>query len=126
MIQDTTKRYEMIRNGTKRIQSSFAQWGAALPTGYLQQDGIAYEGNLPQVYLQKFISLFFSGFEAWADYRRTGYPQLVPGPANVNDGKIPTRLPYPLQEQTLNATNYQQAVSQMGGDDLNTRLWWQP
>jgi hypothetical protein len=51
MIQDTIKRYEMIQN---------AQWGAALPTGYLQQDGIAYDGNLPQVYLQKFISLFFS------------------------------------------------------------------
>lgn len=110
----------------KGIQASFAQWGAAMPAGFLQQNGIAYCGRLPQLYLQKFISLFFAGFEAWADYRRTGYPALVPGPTNVNDDKIPSRLPYPLQEQTLNATHYQQAVAEMGGDDVNTRHWWQP
>lgn len=110
----------------KGIQASFAQWGAVMATDFLTQEGIAYNGSLPQLYLQKFISLFFAGFEGWSDYRRTGYPQLVPGPANVNDGKIPSRIPYPLQEQTLNETNYTQAVFQMGGDDLNTRLWWQP
>lgn len=120
VIGDAKELYE------KGILASFAQWGAAMPPGFLQQAGIAYDSTLPQLFLQKFISLFFSGFEGWSDYRRTGYPMLVPGPANVNDGKIPSRLPYPLQEQTLNATNYQQAVSNMGGDDLNTRLWWQP
>jgi hypothetical protein len=110
----------------KGIQTSFAQWGAVMAPNFLEQEGIAYTGSLPQLYLQKFISLFFTGFEGWSDYRRTGYPQLVPGPTNVNDGKIPARIPYPLQEQTLNETNYKQAVAQMGGDDLNTRLWWQP
>jgi Susd and RagB outer membrane lipoprotein len=70
--------------------------------------------------------LFFAGFEGWSDYRRTGYPQLVAGPANVNDNRIPSRIPYPLQEQTLNANNYKEAILKMGTDDMNTRLWWQP
>lgn len=110
----------------KGIALSFEWWGAPFDDEYLLQEGVAYDGSLEPIMLQKFFALFFSGMEAWAEYRRTGLPALVPGPANVNDNKIPSRLPYPLEEQSLNAKSYQEAVSELGGDDMNKKLWWQP
>lgn len=107
------------------IQHSFEYWGAPFSADYLTHPSVAYDGGLPKVYLQKYFSLFFTGIEAWSDYRRTGYPHLVPGPTNVNDGKIPSRLPYPLSEQSLNQNNYHEASQRIGGDDMNSRMWWQ-
>ncbi len=108
------------------IQASFAYWGAPFTADYLQQPGVVFDGQLPKVYLQKFFALFFAGMEAWCEYRRTGYPLLVPGPTNVNNGQIPSRIPYPLTEQSLNQANYEEAASRMtGGDTMNGRMWWQ-
>ncbi|WP_295120250.1 SusD/RagB family nutrient-binding outer membrane lipoprotein [uncultured Chitinophaga sp.] len=108
------------------IKASFAYWGAPFTESYLTQQGVVYDGSLSKIYLQKFYALFFTGMEAWNEYRRTGYPVLVPGPTNVNDGKIPNRIPYPLSEQSLNRTNYTDAAARMGNDNMNHRMWWQP
>ncbi|WP_158624902.1 SusD/RagB family nutrient-binding outer membrane lipoprotein [Gynurincola endophyticus] len=114
---------ELYENG---IKASFEYWGAQFSESYLQQEGVKYDQSLSKIYLQKFFALFFTGMEAWNEYRRTGYPLLVPGPTNVNDGKIPTRIPYPLSEQSLNRINYNEAAARMGGDNMNHRMWWQP
>ncbi|GGC23547.1 hypothetical protein GCM10011386_14350 [Parapedobacter defluvii] len=107
------------------IQASFEYWDAPFTPAYLQQSGVAFDGQLPKVYLQKFFALFFTGMEAWCEYRRTGYPLLVPGPTNVNDGKVPNRIPYPLAEQSLNQSHYEEAASRIGGDTMNGKMWWQ-
>lgn len=107
------------------IKLSFDYWDAPFNDNYLTHPSVAYDGGLPKVYLQKYFSLFFTGIEAWSDYRRTGYPNLIPGPTNVNDGKIPARLPYPLSEQSLNQNNYREASQRIGGDDMNSKMWWQ-
>ncbi len=107
------------------VQASFQYWGAPFDPSYLQQEGVAFDGELPKVYLQKFFALFFTGMEAWFEYRRTGYPHLVPGPTNTNDGKIPNRIPYPLEEQSLNRDNYKAEVSTIGEDNMNVKVWWQ-
>lgn len=109
----------------KAIQASFRYWGAPFDASYLQQPGVAFDGSLARIYLQKFFALFFTGMEAWCEYRRTGYPNLVPGPTNSNNGKIPSRIPYPLEEQSLNTNNYNEAASRIGGDNMNTKVWWQ-
>ncbi|TJZ53325.1 SusD/RagB family nutrient-binding outer membrane lipoprotein [Sphingobacterium olei] len=107
------------------IKSSFDYWGAPFETDYLAHPSVAYDGGLEKIYLQKYFSLFFTGIEAWCEYRRTGHPRLVPGPTNVNDGKIPSRLPYPISEQSLNQQQYQEASQRMGGDHMNGKMWWQ-
>ena len=109
----------------KGIRASFQYWGAAFDAAYLQQPGVEYDGSLSKIFLQKFFALFFTGMEAWAEYRRTGYPNLVPGPTNSNNGKIPTRIPYPLEEQSLNMDHYKEASTRIGGDNMNTKVWWQ-
>lgn len=107
------------------IKASFAYWGATFSDSYLQQTSVKYDGSLAKLYLQKFFALYFTGMEAWNEYRRTGYPLLVAGPTNVNDGKVPSRIPYPLSEQSLNRTNYADAAKRMGNDNMNYKMWWQ-
>ena len=96
--------------------------------GYLAQTDVAYTGSmdekLAKVALQKWISLFYTGFEAWSDWRRTGMPEIVPGEDAGNDKMVPVRFQYPNDVKSTNNENYQEAVSRMGADDLNTRLWW--
>lgn len=95
---------------------------------YLAQPEVALSAdtptNLEKIAMQKWISLFYTGFEAWSDWRRTGMPEVVPGADAANDGKVPVRFQYPNSVKSTNAENYQAAVSRMGADNLNTRMWW--
>lgn len=90
---------------------------------YLAQPKVAYAG-LPSIGLQKWIALYGNGPEAWAEWRRLGYPVLRAGPNAANDGLIPRRLRYPVSEQSLNGANLATAVARQGGAELNNRVWW--
>jgi hypothetical protein len=81
--------------------------------------------GLRQIQFQQWISHFMNGNEAWANWRRTGVPELEMGP-DLALSRIPVRFAYPDLEQSLNATNLDAAVSRQGGGlDLTTPLWWQ-
>jgi hypothetical protein len=93
---------------------------------YLANPRVTYDpaNGLRQIHLQKWISLYMNGAEAFAEWRRTGVPDLTPGP-NLTVSRIPIRFPYPDTEQSYNNANLQQAVSRQGGGlDLTTPLWW--
>jgi hypothetical protein len=79
-----------------------------------------------QIYNQFWVGIFPDAQEVYNNYRRTGYPALVPNnyPGNATGGKIFRRLLYPVSEQTLNRTSYNEAVQRQGTDDLMTRVWW--
>ena len=96
-------------------------------TAYLAQPQIQYQGGpagLNQIWLQKWVSLFGNGPEAYAEWRRTGIPHLQAGPDAINDGLIPVRLPYPDREHSLNREAVEAAIARQGGATLNTRVWW--
>ncbi len=66
-------------------------------------------------------------YESWANWRRSGYPVLIPVvyPNNVTNGTIPRRFPYPLAESNINPVNYKAASDAVpGGDNLTGRVWW--
>lgn len=92
-------------------------------TTYLANARVAYAG-LPSIGLQKWIALYGNGPEAYAEWRRTGYPVLQAGPDALNDGRIPVRLPYPTIEESLNNAALQEAISRQGGAGLNVPVWW--
>jgi len=112
------------------IRASMEQWGVAdadIAT-YLAQPRVAYAGGtagLAQIGVQKWISLFTQGYEAWSEWRRTGYPNLTPAlNAKTSDGQIPRRVLYPQTEQSFNNAHLQAAITSQGGSDaLNKRLW---
>ncbi|MDJ1483724.1 SusD/RagB family nutrient-binding outer membrane lipoprotein [Cytophagaceae bacterium YF14B1] len=65
--------------------------------------------------------------EAWSNWRRSGYPVLVPVnyTGNFSNSTIPRREPYPSNEATQNPQSYQDAVKSLtGGDTWTTRVWW--
>lgn len=74
---------------------------------------------------EKWKTLFGQAFDAWAEFRRTGYPNLVPATDYSNNGEIPGRFLYPNEEAALNPSNYTTAVGRINGGDHNySKVWW--
>ena len=111
------------------IQAHFEYYETAVPADYFTRDAIALNGtsdaNLEKILTQKWFSLFMVGHEAWFNVRRTGIPVLTPGPDNFNNDQYPSRYLYPESEQAANKVNYDAAVSRIGGDNINTKSWWE-
>lgn len=130
------------------VEASMLKWGVdeAVVAAYVAGLPAASEET---VLTQKYIALYMQPYEAWAEYRRTGYPNTLAMPGQNydvsvprEDGSItifsydfdplveltdlPDRVSYPRVEQNLNQANRDAAVESMGGDDMDTKLWWQP
>lgn len=131
-------------NYNNGVKASMERWGIT------SEQADIYVNSLPaaskeNVLTQKYIALFMQPYEAWAEYRRTGYPNtfLLPGQTGTlnvatSTGQttytftslisgltdLPTRLFYPISVQTLNTANYQAASNAIGGDQMNTKLIW--
>lgn len=107
------------------IDASLAQYGVSDPT-FKTVSGIAYDPAkaIEQIATQRWIHLYLDGWEAWAEWRRTGFPVLTAGPNSANPAGIPRRLVYPAADKTVNADNYAKVLTQQGPDNLNTKVWW--
>lgn len=77
---------------------------------------------------QLWEALLMNGPEAYANWRRSGFPVLTPGyyPGYSNSTTIPRRFEYPLSEKVQNAENVNAAIQQIDGgvDDWTKRVWW--
>lgn len=97
--------------------------------------------NAETVATQKYIHLYMNGTEAWAEYRRTGYPTTLLKPGEVSHsvggtnllfepltdvkGDLPARVKYPTNESTLNGDNFNAAITKIGGDNNNHfKMFW--
>ena len=89
-----------------------------------------FETNLERIITQKWIAMYPDGPEGWAEFRRTGYPKLLPVVSNNSNGTINTavqirRIPYPQSEYNNNKTGVQSGIAALGGPDGGgTKLWW--
>ncbi|NTS42625.1 SusD/RagB family nutrient-binding outer membrane lipoprotein [Flavisolibacter sp. BT320] len=103
--------------------------GAARDT-YLAANPLAAGRELEQINTQYWIASFLNGPEAFANFRRSGFPTLTPNPygqpsnPDVPNGTFIRRLTYPTSELSVNATNVNAAVARQGADKLSTRVWW--
>lgn len=94
---------------------------------YVASPRVAYSAStgLQQIALQRWIALFSEGTEAYSAWRRTGVPDLQPGPAAITSPHIVARrLTYPVSEQSFNNAALQAATSAQGGASLTDRVWW--
>lgn len=95
-------------------------------TTFLANPNVSYTGSSTQklalIYNQKWLHFgFLQSDEAWAEYRRTKYPQLTfPTETLVGYENPSTRLLYPTVETAYN-TNYS---SVKGKDTRNTKIFW--
>ena len=83
--------------------------------------------DMEEINTQYWIASFLNGPEAFANFRRSGYPDLTPNPYPGSDLKTEDfirRLTYPDGEINVNNKNYMEAVNRQGADILDTRVWW--
>ena len=144
---------ECYENG---IAASMEQWGVTNSAAYISSTNTpaAYTSpnavyNLPalsdipvafgstqavqreQIGTQKWLALYPSSSpNAWAEFRRTGFPKLYPRLNNSNpDASVQAnsvkRLTFPPNEAIINAKGFQSGVQKLGGSDkTSTKLWW--
>jgi hypothetical protein len=80
------------------------------------------------IIIEKYKALYGqNAVGVWNDYRRTGYPVIIPNPAGANgnnpSGIVPRRLLYPISERLGNPESFQQAVNAQGGHLLDDDIW---
>tara|TARA_R110002073_G_scaffold40547_5_gene114928 strand:+ start:10827 stop:12314 length:1488 start_codon:yes stop_codon:yes gene_type:complete len=93
---------------------------------YLTANPFVPSEALKMINEQYWVATFGNGLETFSNWKRSGYPVLIPADvaATLTGGKIPRRLPYPASEKLNNPDNVAAATTQQGGDDLLTRMWW--
>ncbi|MBV7529676.1 SusD/RagB family nutrient-binding outer membrane lipoprotein [Chitinophaga sp. sic0106] len=92
---------------------------------FLTENPLAAGTELKQINSQLYIALMLNGPETFANWRRSGYPELKATPTNESTSTtIPRRFQYPLSEKEQNAVNVQAAVERIGEDDWTRRVWW--
>ncbi len=95
---------------------------------YLAKPGVAYSAAdaLELINTQLWIAYLRMGTQAFANFRRSGFPALSPNLSNnLLDGGFVRRLSYPDYELAQNRDNYMKAVQAIGGsDNLTTRVFW--
>ncbi|HEX5171199.1 MAG TPA: SusD/RagB family nutrient-binding outer membrane lipoprotein [Cyclobacteriaceae bacterium] len=97
---------------------------------YIAEVGVAYDGTLEQLMEQKWIASWTSATESWFDYRRTGLPALVAGPAGKRT-VLPVRFYYMTDELRLNETNTTSAlelleITSYSQADAENSAWSKP
>lgn len=110
------------------ISANFAYWNLDMPTDFLTRTDVSWDGSMERLMEQKWIAMFFNNtLEMWGEHKRTGLPNLVPGPlaTTVTNGLVPTRVFYPSLEQSVNSANYNAASSNIGGDIITAEHWYQ-
>lgn len=110
------------------VRLSILEWGGtdADADAYLAQPTVAYNtagGSWQQrIGTQAWIAYYNRGFEGWLSIRRLDYPELTLPDAAVSG--FPSRLTYPVNEQTVNPPGYTAAAAAIGGDLPETRLFF--
>jgi Starch-binding associating with outer membrane len=121
-------------NGIRADMDTYASYptGTAVSAGdkatYLADPAVAYNpaNALRLINTQYWLANITNGTEAWANFRRSGFPALSPNTSNNNlGGGFVRRLSYPDYELANNRANYLAAVQAIGGtDNLTTRVFW--
>lgn len=88
-----------------------------------------FDDQMRVIHEQMWVNFFLNGVEAYSNWRRTGYPELVPFEeverySSGTGGVIPRRFFYPEFEAINNPESYQEAVGRLGGNDWLLRVWW--
>lgn len=117
------------------IEASILYWGgtAKAVSDYLGKEEVDYlnaksgADYKEKIGKQLWIAMYDRSDAAWLHWRRLDFPKLVaPSEAQSRFGltEPPYRLTYPVIEQTINRSNYEEASKAIGEDRLNTKLFF--
>jgi hypothetical protein len=127
---------DLFEKGTRAGLNQWARFGTAAVITQNKVDAYVnahpfnetgtFDEKMDQIHTQMWIALFPNSTEAFSNWRRTGYPQLVPNvvPGNATGGQIFRRMLYPPSEQNLNKEQMDVAIQRQGPNSFMTRIWW--
>ncbi|HEY8929046.1 MAG TPA: SusD/RagB family nutrient-binding outer membrane lipoprotein [Mucilaginibacter sp.] len=139
LLADAAKRWgignaeEHYNNGVIAAMTELSAYGdaGAIDEGdaqqYLTDHPYVDANGLEMINTQFWACTFFNEYEAWANYRRTGFPVLTPVTftGSQSPGAIPRRMYYSSIDKQVNTNNYNAAVANLpGGDKITSRMWW--
>ena len=113
---------------TNGITANMTDWGVASAdiATYLARTDVAYATATgtwrEKIGFQFWLAMYNRGFEGWSVKRKYDAPAF--NTAAVSGLPLPTRYTYPLNEPTLNKSNYDAAKTAMGGDTQTTKIFW--
>jgi hypothetical protein len=120
-----------IKASHEFYQADYASFGWSDFEDFYTNSGVAYSVTT-DVWEQHWLALFFTGMEPYFAVRDwyvsaggwDGIPFLnAPIGVNSNNYELPMRFQYPGQEQSLNATHYQEASARYNSDNINAKMW---
>jgi Starch-binding associating with outer membrane len=119
-------RLNMEQMAQNDVRSTVAEADIAT---YLAKTPLVTATALEQINDQYWIASFLNGHEAFANFRRSGFPRLTPNPFSGKSikGQFINRLSYPDTEVSVNKANLDAAIANQklnGADDLDTKVWW--
>lgn len=91
---------------------------------YLSANPFDASKALEQINTQYWVSSFLNGPEAFANFRRSGFPNLDSNPFPGKEVDFINRLTYPNSEISVNSENVNAAIASQGPDNLATKVWW--
>ncbi|MCD7937031.1 MAG: SusD/RagB family nutrient-binding outer membrane lipoprotein [Tannerellaceae bacterium] len=128
--------FDFVRNTVPEEYNNGVNITDEYISAYLRGAHVAYKENgsmterLQQIWMQSYLAGYFHmTWDAYFDYRRTGYPVYPVNPeTNLNDekNKIPMRWMYPERENSYNKDQLYQALRNQWGaesDDVNNIMW---
>jgi hypothetical protein len=127
---------QYFSDGIKAHMDQMALYDAAAAVAaadrdtYIANNPLGAGTELQQINTQYWIASFLNGPEAFANFRRSGYPTLTPNPygqpsnPDVPNGTFIRRITYPTAELSVNADNINAAIAKQGPDKLSTKVWW--
>lgn len=104
------------------IKASMSRYGVTIGDYLTKVDYTKATNKIQAIITQKYVALFGTGgLEAFAEYRRTGFPAMPVPTTNSTGGRYLKRLPYVDSELQRNPN-----VSQTGiaPGDILTPVWW--
>ena len=110
------------------IRASIVYWGGtdAEADTYLGQPTVAYATATGEwkekIGTQKWLAFYNRAYESWLEFRRLDFPAFSLA-LNAISG-YPNRLTYPANEQQVNGGSYTSAAAKIGGDEVETKLFW--
>lgn len=121
--------FDAEREGVDKSYYSTANDQTYKTTGSVKWESqTSDDGHLGQIITQKWLALYPDGVEAWSEFRRTGYPALMPVAMSLETtlpaGQFVKKLRYTDDELRENPNASDKALNSGKGDGMSIRVWW--
>ena len=121
---------DYYQRGIRANLEQMASYGATVPEAsikaYIDSQPLVAAKAVEQINTQYWVASFLDGTEAFANFRRSGFPALTknPYPGSEVKGDFIRRMPYPDSEIVVNSGSLNEAIKRQGPNTLDTRVWW--